>query len=235
MSDKRDPAAERAAAYLKAQEADAAWLAENKDQVTLANQHVFLKLECQTCGTLTHAIDPHAKIYPHTIGTSCKGCGDGWEWTIMNGGSIYAKKKPARSRPGLALMHYWNLEEDLWIVIDTIFLIDQKTGELDMDKEFYYESSTCPTNHLGVHAIIAKGDFDPHGVFLYVRGITYEHACAQFGVTRQQLLDSNNQYLQQLFPEAVHEDGGTFDMDLPEDAGEKARALAYVPPKEKQH
>lgn len=50
------------------------------------------------------------------------------------------------------------------------------------NKRYYYEEHTCPTNFMrGVERIIYDGDFDPHGIFKYVRHVDIDVAEAMTG------------------------------------------------------
>lgn len=40
--------------------------------------------------------------------------------------------------------------------------------------EYYYNEHTCPTNYLGVEEVRYGDDYDPHGVFEFVRVLTEE-------------------------------------------------------------
>jgi hypothetical protein len=37
--------------------------------------------------------------------------------------------------------------------------------------EYFYNEHTCPTNYLGVEAVIAHGDDDPHGALEFVAAV----------------------------------------------------------------
>lgn len=69
---------------------------------------------------------------------------------------------------------------------------------------YYYEEHTCPTNFMSVERIIYNGDYDPHGIFKYVRHVDIDVAEKMTGY---KIWDNNflNFGFYIIFPELVKE------------------------------
>lgn len=117
---------------------------------------------------------------------------------------------------GLALLQYVD-DPSLMILVETYFQYENgKLTAESYDSSFYFEESTCPTNYLKCAAISHNGDTDPHGVFQFVRQLTYTGMCAKFNISKDDLLDPNNNYLVQLFPEIVQQHDKKFVVNMHE-------------------
>lgn len=71
---------------------------------------------------------------------------------------------------------------------------DLEVGDLQGTSGFFYEEHQCPTNFIPVEAIVADGDFDPHGLFEHVRTEWMPKAYAENRANRVDILSC-------LFPE----------------------------------
>lgn len=197
---------------------------------------VKYKLLCPECNAevITHDVNQKYDTFPHSLGThSCENCDARHQWLVLHDRSVVSVPLPPSEYSGLSLLRYYDLEKELWLVIRDTFYV--REGVIDMDKVYRYEEGTCPTNYLRVEQIVADGDSDPHGVFMFVRGITFKEACEHFGgIARKQLLDCNNRYLEALFPETKHDPQTDVSFNFPDDRADVIRAMALSPQQKPQ-
>jgi hypothetical protein len=96
-------------------------------------------------------------------------------------------------------------DEELYMVVEQTFYV--RDGKVDLDQQYYIDEHTCPTNWFKVLMVALNGDPDPHGVFEWVRSLTYVEIEQKFGYKRDFLRgedDSPNdveEALMRIFPE----------------------------------
>lgn len=142
---------------------------------------------------------------------NCVNCYTNWQFTYKDK-VLQMEEIPIRFLKGLALVKYAgnSVNEKLYFIIQVYFHYD-KDGKLDVEwedrKRYYIEEHTCPTNLVSCEAIIYNGDTDPHGVLEYVRAAPIAEICQKYGITADELLDTNNDYMFHYF----HECGAEID------------------------
>lgn len=176
-------------------------------------------LQCIECGGDVGSYDHLKRSFPTNFGYwSCSKCGlehrfKGMVHSELNyirvsdGKGYYTQvysvevidTRPATTTRGLALLKFCDPKVSLYLVVDTLFFQNEETAEFDLDNSFYFNTHTCPTNYLDVKLIQYKGDSDPHGVFQFVKGATYDQICKTLGVSKETLLDRNNRYIEEYF------------------------------------
>ena len=119
---------------------------------------------------------------PPTFEATCKGCDTSFEFFVHSPTDIDFKVIPTKQFDGLMLVK--RPDEELYIVVEQAYYVDEKTGNVRIDNEYWVNESTCPTNWFKVLLIAEDGDPDPHGVFQWVRALTYADIEAKFGYKR---------------------------------------------------
>lgn len=105
---------------------------------------------------------------------------------------------------GLSLIR--SINDGLHLVIVDEFVREKDSDNYDVDQSHYIEN-TCVTNWLPVLAVCVMGDLDPHGVFEFVRGITFRDIEKNHGYNRKfffdhlALMDTDEDALYHIFPE----------------------------------
>lgn len=137
------------------------------------------------------------------------------DWNIVIGDSLSDVTLSVNAKPtmgaktihGYTLLKYRGGGRPQFIVVDG--MDHYREGEDEMDRrhnrEYYYNEHTCPTNFLNVEHITFNGDYDPHGIYAFVRFVSNEDirkaknwTWAQFkdGISRAQ-----TDFWAELFPE----------------------------------
>ncbi len=162
-------------------------------------------IDCPVCSNVRAFQVDHLCIGHHDVhGQTCDSCDTHFRFTYENGkiNLVTALKK---SIPVLALLKYVgnSVNEKLFFVIETSSYLEDPANR-DRDKEFeslryWIDEHTCPTNLIPVECIIHNGDDDHHGVVELVDYVSIEELCKMYGVTKKELLDSNNNHYQHYF------------------------------------
>lgn len=119
---------------------------------------------CPTCGK---ADKPFNHRPP---GTSfgpwyCDHCGQEYSG-VANGEHTTVVAGPRRSLKTLVLLEHRDTPY-LFVVVEGSVTVSPGDEPNFSSNEFYYNEHTCPTNYLGVQAILDKGEDDPHGIFVW--------------------------------------------------------------------
>lgn len=115
-----------------------------------------------------------------TFEQTCKGCDESFEFFVYTPTDITLRKIPTKEFRGLMLVK--RPDEELYMVVEQAFYV--RDGKVDLDNEFWINESTCPTNWFKVLLVAEDGDPDPHGVFQWVRALTYAEIKEKFGYER---------------------------------------------------
>lgn len=167
------------------------------------NIKTYIQTGCLSCKSEINDINNRINAIT-TTNIYCHECGANNEY-IINNNVIHGKLVERTEEKGIALLKYVD-DPSLLILVETYFHYENgKLTAESYDSSFYFEESTCPTNYLKCAVISHNGDTDPHGVFQFVRQLTYNGMCAKFNITKDDLLDPNNNYLEQLFPEIIQQ------------------------------
>jgi hypothetical protein len=140
---------------------------------------------------------------PPTFEATCDGCDVSYEFFVHSPTDIDFKEIPTKQFSGLMLVK--RPEEELYMVVEQNFYV--RNGKVDLDNEFWINSSTCPTNWFKVLMVAECGDPDPHGVFEWVRALTFAEIEQKFGYKRDMLRgedddpNAQNEALLRIFPE----------------------------------
>jgi len=159
---------------------------------------------------------------PPTFEQTCKGCDTSYEFFVHSPTDIDFKEIPTKQFSGLMLVK--RPDEELYMVVEQNFYV--RNGKVDLDNEFWINESTCPTNWFKVLLVAEDGDPDPHGVFQWVRALTYVEIEEKFGYKRDFLRgegdDSNaqNEALLHIFPE-IETGGIIIEDDAERHAGQQ--------------
>lgn len=162
-------------------ETDITWLVDRLKQPESERDHPKTTTE-QNCADC----DTRFVITPSVV--------DG-KLTGVSGGIL-----PTNHRRGLMLVK--RPEDDLYLVVETTFH-DHGDGP-STDLNYYINEHTCPTNWLPVLMIAENGDPDPHGVFKFVRGVTFAEIKETFGYSLETLrhgCNDQDEALLAIFPE----------------------------------
>lgn len=116
--------------------------------------------------------DKRGEIF--TVGSwHCDKCGVGYDITVNR--STGQVKMEKNKRTQVMVKFHVLLELDAKTE-DKIYIVVADSYPNDWQSEnfaYYYNEHTCPTNFLGrVNLIVEGDDFDPHGVFSYVRHVS---------------------------------------------------------------
>ncbi|MNQ14318.1 hypothetical protein D3C85_272650 [compost metagenome] len=147
---------------------------------------------------------------PPTFEATCGGCDVSYEFFVHSPTDIDFKEIPTKQFSGLMLVK--RPDEELYMVVEQNFYV--RNGKVDLDNEFWINESTCPTNWFKVLLVAEDGDPDPHGVFQWVRALTYVEIKEKFGYERDFLRGEGDdpnaveEAILHIFPEIAN--GGTF-------------------------
>lgn len=143
------------------------------------------------------------KVVGNFTPTSCKDCDKAWELVINSREDIHCVEKPIEQWQGLMLVK--QASANVHLVLEQTFYADD--GKPRIDLTYWIDQHTCPTNWLPVLAVAAEGNFDPHGVFEFVRAVTFAEIHEEYGYTRHFLRGdtddniSEENALHHIFPE----------------------------------
>lgn len=173
-------------------------------------------VDCPVCSNeRAFQVDHLCKGHPDVHGQTCDSCDTYFRFTYENG-KINLVTALEKSIPVLALLKYAgnSVNEKLFFVIETKIYPEDPSNR-NRDKEFdslqyRVEEHTCPTNLIPVECIIHNGDDDHHGVVELVDFVSIKELREIYGVTKEELLDSNNNHYQHYFAkhtgmEVIHE------------------------------
>jgi len=140
------------------------------DIITKTTSH----FACPDCGAPSSQLD-HIDRNNGSFGPwYCDECGIG-VWGKFNAGNLVLERHTQRKVNTLVLLRHHKDDVSLFIVVDGMLFQTEAEpldlGDSEGSSEFFYNQSTCPTNYLGVHAVIEGDDHDPHGVFQFVAQI----------------------------------------------------------------
>jgi hypothetical protein len=121
-----------------------------------------------------HLINDAIRIdAPYSFGPwGCNCCKKQFKGTIDQVGNIEIETVEGGEEVAtLTLMVLPPLKHPMYFIVRSKVWAD-KDGKIDLDKSYFYDIHTCPTNWIGdVGKIVVNGDDDPHGAFLHVRTI----------------------------------------------------------------
>lgn len=140
----------------------------------------------------------------YTFQKSCNDCDSNYQFSF-EGDELMMVSIAPKSLQGMMLVKRPN--QELYLVVEQTFYI--REGVVDLDFEYWVNDSTCPTNWLDVMMIAEDGDDDPHGVFEFVRAVTYKDVQERLGITRATLrgMMDSDKAINVVFPEI--REGGT--------------------------
>jgi hypothetical protein len=100
----------------------------------------------------------------------CNGCNASFrgQATDDGGTTIEPSSGPTETRVPIWVLlraRTWD-GEPIYLIIHGHRYVDEAAASAS--SAYFYNEHTCPTNYLGVEAVIAHGDDDPHGVFEFV-------------------------------------------------------------------
>lgn len=166
-----------------------------------------------------------------TFESTCGGCDVSYEFFVHSPTDIDFKEIPTKQFSGLMLVK--RPDEELYMIVEQAYYT-REDGSVRLDQEYWVNESTCPTNWFKVLMVAEDGDPDPHGVFQWVRGITYKDIEAKFDYSRGMLRgeddDTNavEQAFLHIFPEI--ENGGT----IIEEEAQRVNIIQLAIEKDKQ-
>jgi len=114
---------------------------------------------------------------PKEVGPwSCDACGNYFELVINSATDIDIKLLDYKRVEKLeVLLVLPPQDKPLYVVVEGMDFV--KKGEaMDLDKSYFYNEHSCPTNWLKADRIYFDGDADPHGLFRFVRAIPTRQA-----------------------------------------------------------
>lgn len=113
---------------------------------------------------------------------TCKGCDTTYHFVSASALDLTMTEVATHEWRGLMLVK--RPDEELYIVLEQAYYADRETGLPRIDNEYWVNEHTCPTNWFKVLLIAENGNPDPHGVFEWVRGLTYQDIKEKFGYDR---------------------------------------------------
>lgn len=146
-----------------------------------------------------------AKGKEPTFEQTCRGCDAAFKFHVTTPTDItYEEIKPSKISGLMLVKHH---TEELYMVVEQTFYEDRRTGEFNLDLEYFIDEHTCPTNWFKVLMVAENGDVDPHGVFRWVRSVTFNEVKEKFGYERDFLRgegddpNAQEEALVKIFPE----------------------------------
>lgn len=181
---------------------------------------------CPNCDSeerhdISHLINDHANFDRKMETRTCRACQHKIHFTLRAKHdasgvhvSIETEVTPIALKDqltsGLVLLES-NCEDEngrIYLVVHSDYLSKLRTPEEEGTLFYHYDEGTCPTNwSKDIVAFIHQGDSDPHGVFTYVRHLTWSEINKRYrehGLEPKELdkwIFVNNNYTQMLFPE----------------------------------
>lgn len=165
---------------------------------------------CPECGqhefTIEHLFEE--KYQGRECRWSCDECSHRFTFVVVD--DVFKMEKIASDSVRSLVLLQSEVDSKLFVVTKgyTHFLPDGTKKPYAVtadDNRYYYEEHTCPTNFLpGIERIIYDGDFDPHGIFKYVRHVDVDDAEKMTGF---KIWDNDflNEGFYLVFPELVPE------------------------------
>lgn len=118
---------------------------------------------CPSCGADAGAVD-------HLIGTEtktawyCDSCGRRYRLEFKQDGSVDIEAIAGRKISTVDLLVLKPQDKPVYFLVEGMRFEEFP----DNDKQFYYESHSCPTNWLEPVMVYHDGDADPHGLIEFV-------------------------------------------------------------------
>lgn len=157
--------------------------------INAAVQHE-LCIQCPTCQSrhnIEWYVQSHLKENEKASSKHCGDCDTHFEFQIKDRNTVLIRTIPTTSWKGYMVVKQY--EQPIYMVVETTFYDHHKTGQPNMDQTYWVDEHTCITNWLDVEIITEAGDTDPHGLFRFVRGMTFTQIKEQFGHDRKWLRD----------------------------------------------
>lgn len=130
-------------------------------------------VKCPFCGEgKSRVCHLFGQQLPNTFGPwYCDGCGKGYTGTINSETDIDLKEYTRDFfAPSLSVLKLEPRTEPVYLVLK------DRAYNGDIDKEYFFNEHTCPTNFMSqVEKIIDRDDYDPHGVFSFVGSALVEN------------------------------------------------------------
>jgi len=129
-------------------------------------------IACPHCGEATGytPTDTRNAEWEHThLGS--EGCGKGFKYIIKDGDRfVEALDTQPDAAPILSLLVLPPQKQPVYFILGNTGYRDRNTGKIDLDRDYYYNDHSCPTNWFtDIRAMIIGDDADPHGLLQHVR------------------------------------------------------------------
>lgn len=142
-------------------------------------------IHCPHCGEKGHRVDHLFGSEQRGHGTSfgpwyCDSCGGAFRGKILADNSLDLELLDDQKVETLDLLVLEPQDKPVYFVIRGMGF--RKIGEVTdfENKEFFYESHSCPTNWLrDIERLVIEDDDDPHGLLRFVRSIDAASATPQ--------------------------------------------------------
>jgi len=144
-----------------------------------------------------------AENTPPKFEQTCRNCDASYSFYAHSHTDIDYTQIPTKEFRGLMLVK--RPEQELYMVVEQAFYV--RDDKVQSDNEYWINQHTCPTNWFKVLMVAESGNPDPHGVFVWVRSLTFVEIEQKFGYKRDMLrgedddCNAQNEAFLHIFPE----------------------------------
>jgi len=150
---------------------------------------VKFQLTCPWCNQhefpVTPPIPPAVKRIQHT----CEVCSTPWDIDMDGKEAALTVNQEEQPVYGYALLAYTGGGLPHYVVVKTMINLRHHHGDREEavhHLNYFYKEHTCPTNFVGVECVVVNADYDPHGMYTFVRFVSNQEIKNKYHLTWEQ-------------------------------------------------